>query len=149
LDAAPLCHRVSRAAVAMADRNPREVFVGSRTGPTLITTADALCWAERVKQEEASAAKLSRSIQRASERASRPVLNVNKPYLTGMPATTLSASWAKLKTAQQRELATVSYQSSHGSWPKLGKRYPNVDDVLALARSAQPIAPSKGLTPWR
>ena len=133
----------------MGDRDPREIFSGSRTGPTLITTADGLFWSQRVASELASAKRLEQTIRKQNEIATRPRLDLNKPFLTGMPPTTFSLNYARLKTAQMRETAARSYQAENGSWPPIARRVPNVDDVLELSRSAQPASPMKGLIPWR
>ena len=127
----------------------RVIDAGSRTGPTLFTTAEGLFWRQRINSEYASAMLLERRIARANEINSRPQPYANKPSKTGMPPTTFAAQLARLNTQKARESAAKTYQFQTGSWPQAARRYPNVDDVLSLARAADPPSSPSRPVPWR
>lgn len=125
------------------------IDAGSRTGPTLFTTAEGLFWRQRVNSEYASAMLLEKRIARANMINSQPRPFLNTPSKTGMPPTTFAAQLAKLNTAKARESAARTYQFRNGAWPLPNKRYPNVDDVISMARSANPPSSPNRPVPWR
>eukprot|EP00966_Prymnesium_polylepis_P148518 3430805-Prymnesium_polylepis.1 len=85
------------------------LFAGSRTGPTLFTTAQGLFWRQRINSEYESAMLLEKRIARANAINSRPRPFENKPSKTGMPPTTFSAQLARLNTEKARQSAARTY----------------------------------------
>eukprot|EP00326_Haptolina_ericina_P014721 CAMPEP_0181194172 /NCGR_PEP_ID=MMETSP1096-20121128/14199_1 /TAXON_ID=156174 ORGANISM="Chrysochromulina ericina, Strain CCMP281" /NCGR_SAMPLE_ID=MMETSP1096 /ASSEMBLY_ACC=CAM_ASM_000453 /LENGTH=130 /DNA_ID=CAMNT_0023283665 /DNA_START=9 /DNA_END=401 /DNA_ORIENTATION=+ len=128
---------------------PDPLDAGSRTGPTLFTTAEGLFWRQRINNELNSAMVLERNIARAHAINSQPRPYLNAPSKTGNPPTTFSAQSARLSSSGAREHAARNYRARTGAWPLQNSRYPTVDDVISLARYGQsPSNPNKPV-PWR
>ncbi|KAL3923721.1 MAG: hypothetical protein SGPRY_004133 [Prymnesium sp.] len=118
------------------------------SGPTLLTTTQAAFWQQRIHSEFGSALLLERRMARANSIYAQPRTADRQPSKAGMPPTTLSAQLARLKSSKSQEQALRNVRLQTGSWPTL-KRYPNVDDVLSLARAASPPCSPQRPPPWR
>ncbi len=115
--------------------------------PTLLSSAQAASWRERITKEEDAAARLGRMINR-NRRSAAERLEFEPAMPT--PPTSFAKYASRLRHAHERENAARAVYRINKKWPCFsGGGTPLVDEVAVLAKYAAPSTPRSAACPWR